>query len=110
MYGGTKHYVLGFSNAIADELRGSGVSVTCFCPTATKTLFWKRANAEDCKVLRRGALVMDAATAARHGYKALARGKTTAAPGLLTSFVMFSGRLMPRKVATRMFGQLLEPA
>ncbi len=110
VYGGTKHYVLGFSNAIADELRGSGVSVTCFCPTATKTPFWKRADAEDCKALKSGPLVMDAATAARHGYKALAKGKTTAAPGLMASFVMFSSRLMPRKVAVRMFGQLLEPS
>ena len=41
VYGGTKHYVLGFSNAIAHELKGTGVSVTCFCPGNTKTLFLK---------------------------------------------------------------------
>ena len=110
VYGGTKHYVLGFSNAIAHELKGTGVSVTCFCPGNTKTLFFERAGAEDCKADKRRILQMDAATAARHGYKALAKGKTTASPGLLNSFSALLVRLMPRKLACSFADYLLQPA
>ena len=109
VYGGTKHYVLGFSNALAHELKGTGVSVTCFCPTNTKTLFFQRAGAEESRADKRGLLQMDAATAARHGYKALAKGKGTATPGLLMNLGMFSLRLMPRSLVCSMMNSMLQP-
>ena len=110
VYSGTKHYVLGFSNAIAAALKGTGVSVTCFCPTATKTLFFKRANAENSISLKRGALVMDGATAARLAYRALEKGKTTAIAGLLVSLMTsISVRLMPRNLACSVMSSLGQP-
>jgi short-subunit dehydrogenase len=110
-YGGTKHYVLGFSNALAHELKATGVSVTCFCPGNTRTLFFQRADGEASKMNKRRMFSMDAATAARHGYKALAKGKTTAAPGILMSLTMFLLRLMPRNLVTRVMSSLMmEPA
>jgi len=110
MYGGTKHYVLGFSNAIATELKGTGVSVTCFCPSVTKTLFYERANAENSKALKSGALVMDAATAARLAYRALEKGKTTAAAGLRMSIMIFVGvRLLPRSMLCSFSNSVLQP-
>jgi short-subunit dehydrogenase len=109
VYGGTKHYVLGFSNAIANELKGSGVSVTCFCPGVTKTLLWKRANAESSKALQHGVLVMDAATTARLAYRALEKGKTTAAGGLLTSLMIFQARLLPRNLLCCLSDHFLQP-
>lgn len=110
VYGGTKHYVLGFSNAIAHELKGTGVSVTCFCPGNTKTLFFERAGAEDCKADKRRILQMDAVTAAKHGYKALAKGKTTASPGLLNGLSVFLIRLMPRNSVCSFADFLMQPA
>jgi short-subunit dehydrogenase len=110
VYSGTKHFVLGFSNAIARELKGSGVSVTCFCPTVTRTLFYKRANAEGTKALKRGALVMDAAPTARLAYRALEKGKTTAVAGPVMSILAFAGvRLLPRNVLCSLSGFMLEP-
>jgi len=109
VYSGTKHYVLGFSNAIANELKGTGVSVTCFCPTVTKTLFYQRANAENCKALKSRALVMDAATTAKLGYRALAKGKTTAAAGLPLSLMMFWVRFMPRNLVCSLSKSVLQP-
>src|SRR6201981_3967980 len=50
VYYATKAYVLSFTEAIADELRDSGVSVTCFCPGATLTGFMDRANLNDSKL------------------------------------------------------------
>jgi short-subunit dehydrogenase len=109
VYGGTKHYVLGFSNAIAHELKGTGVSVTCFCPGNTKTLFFERAGAEGCKADKRGIMQMDAATAARHAYRALQKGKTTATAGLLMSLGMFAVRLMPRNLVCSFTSSAMEP-
>jgi len=109
VYGGTKHYVLGFSNALAHELKGTGVSVTCFCPGNTRTLFFERAGGEGAKANKRRMLEMDAASAAKHGYKALAKGKTTAASGLLMSLGMFSLRLTPRSLGCSMMNSMLQP-
>jgi short-subunit dehydrogenase len=109
-YSGTKHYVLGFSNALACDLRGTGVSVTCFCPTNTRTLFGERANAQTASGMRRGLFEMDAATAARIGYKALAKGKTTEVAGLATNLSMFFMRLMPRKLVTKVASLIMQPA
>jgi len=109
VYGGTKHYVLGFSNAISNELKGTGVSVTCFCPSNTRTLFYKRANAENCRSYKRGFAAMDAATTAKLGYRALAKGKTTAAAGLPLSLMMFGTRFIPRNLVCSLSGRLMQP-
>ena len=108
VYGATKSYVLSFSEALANEVRGSGVTVTCFCPGNTKTLFWERANAEDSKAHRRQFLFMDAPTVAGFAYKALAKNKTTVVAGLTMSLaMMFATRLLPRGLAIRMSGIML---
>ena len=108
VYGATKSYVLSFSEALANEVRGSGVTVTCFCPGNTKTLFWERANAEDCRQVRRQFLFMDAPTVAGFAYKALAKNKTTVVAGLTMSLaMMFATRLLPRGLAIRMSGIML---
>jgi len=109
VYGGTKRYVLGFSNAIAHELKGTGVSVTCFCPSNTKTLFWERGGAQDSKADKRRIMQMDAATAAKLGYRALQKGKTTAAAGLPLSLSMFGTRFVPRNLVCSMVNSLMQP-
>lgn len=110
VYCGTKHYVLAFSNAIAHELKGTGVSVTCFCPTMTRTLFFKRARVDETKALKNKMLVMDAATAAKLGYKALQKGKTTTAAGLTSSLLMFLIRFMPRSLACSIMNSVVKEA
>jgi len=77
VYYATKAYVLSFTEAIADELRDSGVSVTCFCPGATLTEFQKRAQTENSRLFKQLA-PMNAKTVAEQGYKALTDGKTLA--------------------------------
>nr|WP_288160698.1 SDR family NAD(P)-dependent oxidoreductase [uncultured Sharpea sp.] len=44
VYYATKAYVLSFSEAMAEELKGTGVTCTCLCPGPTQTNFWQRAN------------------------------------------------------------------
>ncbi len=76
VYCAGKAYVLHFSEGIAEELSGTGVTVTALCPGATRTNFAKRANIEDIRLFR--GFVMDARTVAEIGYKALMRGKRVA--------------------------------
>src|ERR1035438_7015579 len=62
VYFATKAYVLHLSEALANELKGTGVTVTCLCPGATATEFHKRANATGMRLLKMGS--MDARTVA----------------------------------------------
>ena len=75
VYYATKAYVISFSEAIANELRDSGITVTCFCPGATHTGFAKRADTEKSRVFKQfGA--MSAEKVALDGYRALMEGRT----------------------------------
>ena len=98
VYFATKAYVLHFSEALANELHGSGVTVTCLCPGATVTEFHKRANATGMKLLKMGA--MDARTVAEDGYRALIAGKPVVISGFKNWLVAQSVRFSPRRLVT----------
>ena len=98
VYFATKAYVLHFSEALSNELAGSGVTVTCLCPGATTTEFHKRANATGMRLLRMGS--MDARTVAEDGYRALMKGKPVAISGFKNWLVAQSVRLAPRQLVT----------
>jgi len=97
VYYATKAYVLSFSEAIAHELRGSGVAVSVLCPGPTRTGFQQRAGMEGSKVFDWG--VMDAGTVAAIGYRGLMKGKTVIIPGLKNKLLAFSVRFSPRNLA-----------
>ena len=99
VYYATKAYVLSFSEGIANELRGSGVTVTCFCPGATDTNFQKRADLESSRLFKQLGPA-DAKAVARDGYKAVMKGETVAISGLRNWLVAESTRFAPRKVVT----------
>ena len=99
VYCSTKAFVLHFSEALANELQGTGVSVTCLCVGLARTEFQKRAHMENCKAAKRK--MMDAATVAEAGYKALKRGKLIEIPGLVYKFAPWFARFAPRNVVTK---------
>jgi hypothetical protein len=98
IYCATKAYVLSFSEAIARDLKHTGVSVTCLCPGPTRTDFAHRAGIEDIRLFRLSS--MDACTVARAGYTGLMKGKTTVVPGLFNKLLVLSIRFTPRRMAT----------
>jgi uncharacterized protein len=108
VYYATKAYVLSFSEAIADELRNTGVTVTCFCPGATLTEFQKRAQTENSRLFKQLS-PMDAKTVAEQGYRALQAGKTLAIAGLRNWLVAESVRFAPRKWVTAISRWVAEP-
>lgn len=99
VYYATKAYVISFSEAIANEVRHSGVTVTCFCPGATDTGFAKRAGNDQSRLFKQfGA--MKAERVARDGYRALMKGRTLAISGTQNWMVAQSTRFAPRKMIT----------
>lgn len=99
VYYATKAYVISFSEAIANEVRDSGVTVTCFCPGATHTGFARRAGNEKSRLFKQvGA--MSAEKVALDGYRALMEGRTLAISGAHNWLVAQSTRFAPRKLVT----------
>jgi uncharacterized protein len=108
VYYATKAYVISFSEAIANELKGSGVTVTCLCPGATATEFAKRADMEKSRLFKMGK--MQSADVARVGYAAMMRGKTLVIPGARNWMLAESVRFSPRKLVTVIARSLQERA
>lgn len=101
VYYATKAYVLSFSEAIANELRDVGVTVTTLCPGPTESGFQERAKMEDSKLVS-GRKIMDAETVAKAGYKSLMAGETVVIPGLKNQLLANAVRFLPRNVVTQM--------
>jgi short-subunit dehydrogenase len=98
VYYATKAYVLSFSEAIANELNGSGVTVTCLCPGPTETEFASRAKLEKTRLFKLGA--MTSHDVARIGLAGMLRGRTLIVPGVKNKLLAQSVRFSPRKVVT----------
>ena len=99
VYYATKAYVLSFSEALANEVAGTGVVVNCFCPGATDTGFQKRAGMENSRLFKKiGAMRVEAV--ARDGYRGLIAGKALVISGMQNWLVAESVRFAPRKWVT----------
>lgn len=98
VYYASKAYVISFSEAIANELRNSGVTVTCFCPGATHTGFAQRAGIQESRLFKMGA--MSAEKVALDGYRAVMEGRGMAISGTHNWVVAQSTRFAPRKMVT----------
>lgn len=99
VYYATKAYVLSFSEAIAQEVRDQGVTVTALVPGPTATGFQKNAEMERSKLVQSG--LMNVRTVAEAGYQALMRGQTSIVPGLRNQLLGLAVRFIPRATAAR---------
>jgi short-subunit dehydrogenase len=108
VYYATKAYVISFSEAVADEVRNSGVTVTCFCPGATDTGFAKRAGNDKSRLFKQlGA--MNVEKVSLDGYRAVMEGKSLAISGIQNWLVAESTRFAPRKLVTAISRWVSEP-
>jgi hypothetical protein len=98
VYYATKAYVLSLSEALANEVGRSGVTVTCLCPGATATGFGERAGMTGSRLFSRPP--MDARRVAAEGYRALMRGDPLVVPGFQNRAFAFGVRFLPRRTAT----------
>ena len=96
IYHATKAYVLSFTEALAEELTGTSVTVTALCPGPTATNFGKVANFLKERQLKK-IPKMSAEKVAQYGHDAYRKGRVLAIPGLRNHFLIFLVRIMPRR-------------
>ncbi len=100
VYYASKAYVRSFSEALAVELEGTGVTVTALCPGPTETGFQKRGNMEDSRLVA-GRKIMDARTVARTGYRGMMKGQMLVVTGLKNWVQVEATRFIPDKLLAR---------
>ncbi len=108
VYYASKAYVLHFSEAIANELEGSGVTVTTLCPGPTESAFVGNASLENSKLFH-DKKIPTAAKVARAGYDAMMAGKTVHIVGAGNSFYALMARLLPRRMMTAAVRRAQDP-
>jgi short-subunit dehydrogenase len=107
VYYATKAYVLSFSEALAEETRGTGVTVTALCPGPTQSGFQVGAAMEQSKLVH-GKKLPTSASVAAFGVKAMHRGDVVAVPGAQNKLLAASIRLTPRPVIRRLVHKMQE--
>lgn len=105
-YAATKAFMLYLSEALSNELKGTGVGVTCLCPGPTETPFFSRGEIFPSKMMKRTMMASDAV--ARIGYEALQKGKSLAVPGLRNNIFARGYRFFPRTWVTQIARKVVE--
>ncbi|TWB60278.1 SDR family NAD(P)-dependent oxidoreductase [Bradyrhizobium sacchari] len=107
VYNGTKAFLDSFSFALREELRGSGVSVTCLMPGATETEFFRRADMMDTKV---GTDKKDdAREVAKAGFNAMLRGESDVVTGMKNKIQTTVANVTPNEVLAKQHRKMAEP-
>jgi uncharacterized protein len=106
-YGATKAFVLSFSEGLAEELRGTGVTVSALCPGPVATEFFAGSGAT---VERKpSSAEITAEACARFGIESALRGRVVAVPGLSTKLLAMTTHLAPRAWVRRISGRISLP-
>jgi hypothetical protein len=103
VYFATKAYVLSFSEALHQELKGSGIAVTALCPGPTRTEFGAVAGVTSARFDRFSA---DPAKVVAAGLRGLASNRAVVIPGFANQLSAQSNRLMPRAAMRRIVASL----
>jgi short-subunit dehydrogenase len=98
VYYASKAYVLSFSQALANELVDTGVTVTALCPGPTRTGFQARAGLQDARLVK--GPMMNSARVAEAGYRGMLEGRRIVIPGLSNKLLVQLNRLAPRALVT----------
>jgi uncharacterized protein len=98
-YAATKSFVLSLSEAVHEELRGTGVTLTAVCPGPVRTEFTQVAGIEEAEERTPGFIWMSAEDLAKAAIEAAEKGKRATVPGLLNRAGALTGQHSPRKLA-----------
>ncbi len=108
VYFASKAYILHFSEAIANEVKGTGVTVTVLCPGATKTGFQEIINAGMPDYADKGWVYTTPRAVAEYGYKAMNRGKVVAIHRFVNYLTANLIRFLPRNTVTNLTRKIQE--
>jgi uncharacterized protein len=109
VYYATKAYVLSFSEAVDNEIKNSGVTITALCPGATESGFQAAAAMEE-SALVKGKKLPTSKDVAEYGYKAMLKGKTVAIHGVMNYILANSVRFMPRSIVVAVTRKIQDKA
>ena len=104
VYFASKAYVLSFTDALAEELRGTGVHATSLCPGPVETGFQQRAGM---RVDRLAGQSLSAADVAAAGWAAFNKGERMVVPGLANKLAAYGGRTAPRRLILPMLRRMM---
>lgn len=107
-YYATKAFVVSFSEALAHELAGSGVTITTSCPGATQTEFAKVAGNDKTRLFKSPA-VAKAEDVVDEAYEAMQQGEVLVVHGFVNYLAFQSLRVSPRVVARNITAALNSP-
>jgi hypothetical protein len=94
VYYASKAFVLSFTEGLVEEMAGTGVIVSAFCPGATETNFSQVARGQKSRASK--SVKMPADVASRYGYQAFRRKQAVVIPGVVNRCLVFLIRILPR--------------
>lgn len=104
VYAASKAYVLSLSESLAEELRGTGVTVSALCPGLTATNMISRARQKSAGLKLPGFLIGEVEMVAREGYQACMKGEVICVPGVSNLAAALAGRVTPKWLMRRVTG------
>ena len=99
MYYSTKAYVLSLTEALHEELKEYGITVSCLCPGPVKTSFQEKAGIKKAESAKK--YLMDSKTVANIAYKNFLKGKAIIIPGFKNKVAIIANKLSPRSISRR---------
>lgn len=106
VYFATKSYVLHVTEALAEEWKGTGITITALCPGATETGFAVAAHASSSGIF--AGKLPTAREVAEYGYQALLDGKVVAIHGLRNRMILFLNRVTPRSIVRKFVKRIVQ--
>ncbi|HZG26417.1 MAG TPA: SDR family oxidoreductase [Chitinophagaceae bacterium] len=108
VYHGTKAFVLSFTEAIRNEVKDTGVTITALMPGATETDFFNKADMENSKIVQEGQLD-DPEDVAKVGYEALMKGEDKVISGFKNKAMVAMSNIMPDAIVAQQMHKQQEP-
>jgi short-subunit dehydrogenase len=107
VYYASKAYVLSLSEAVGNEARDKGVTVTALCPGPTASGFWNINSLEKNRMIK-GKKLPSSKEIAEYGYAAMMKGRSVAIHGFINRVIVFMERFIPRQLVVKIVRKIQE--
>ncbi|MGG7059596.1 SDR family NAD(P)-dependent oxidoreductase [Clostridium nigeriense] len=98
-YYASKSYVLNFTEALYEELKGSEIKVSCLCPGPVKTNFQEKSGIRKSEAAKKA--LMTPKEVAKIAYKDFKNGKLIIIPGFKNKLIITLNKLIPRSLSRK---------
>lgn len=109
VYHGTKAFVQSFTEAVREEVKESGVTLTALLPGVTDTDFFNKANMQSSKAIQDESKMADPADVAKDGYEALMAGKDMVVSGMKNKMQVGMSGITPDETLAKKMAKQQEP-